>query len=117
MKNAEEKFEEAIWGGTMADSLELLEKMGKFILKLIYGIDFAKEKGMGNYKEQIERSFEEVTTKLQALYGVEIKDDNRFFDIISDFAEIHDDVYFEAGFLTGIKLVKGLELACRNGGA
>ncbi len=85
-------------------------KLEKFILDLLYGMGSLEETAEG-YGEKIKNSYDEFTEKLEYLYEGVDKEDNRLFDIVSDFAEIHDDVYFEVGFLTGIKLIKSLESA------
>ncbi len=58
--------------------------------------------------------FKELTAKLESLYKEVDKDDNRLFDILADFAQVHDDIYFETGFFTGVKLVKRLESKCEK---
>lgn len=100
----------------MTDTIELLGKpiFEKLIFLLMYGKD-PHEKATEEYEEKIKNSFEKVYADLEKIYGKINKEDNRFFDLIADFAEIHDDVYFEIGFYTGIKLVKCLESVCGKG--
>lgn len=100
----------------MNKSIEILgkDKLERYIATLLYGKD-ALEGIEENYEEKIKDSYEGFTVKLGDLYeGVEVEDD-RLFDLVTDFAEVHDDVYFEIGFLTGVKLVKSLESAYQKG--
>ncbi|ANU45119.1 hypothetical protein ADH76_00350 [Enterocloster clostridioformis] len=100
----------------MTGSIELLSKLKleRLIHTLMYGGDSLKDTAE-DYGEKIKNSFEVFTEKLKTLYGEVDGEDNRFFDIVSDFAEIHDDVYFEVGFFTGIQLMKNLEPAYGKG--
>lgn len=100
----------------MKKSIEILgkPKLERFILALLYGIDLL-EKAEEDYEEKIKDSYEGFTAKLEHLYEGVDGEDNRLFDLVADFAEIHDDVYFEIGFLTGVKLVKGLESVFNKG--
>lgn len=95
------------------ESLEALGKMQmeQLISHLIYDSEASKAISE-NCEERIENSFKEFTAKLEPLYEEIDKDDNRLFDAIADFAQIHDDIYFEIGFLTGVKLAKRLESIC-----
>lgn len=97
----------------MMDSLEALGKLKleRIISCLIYGMDSSGEIGE-DYESMIRNSFDEFTVKLEAMYEGVDKEDNRLFEIISDFAEIHDDVYFDVGFFTGVKLLRNLGAVC-----
>lgn len=94
----------------MNKSIEILgkPKLERFILALLYGMD-SLEKAEEDYEEKIKDSYEGFTAKLEHLYEGVDGEDNRLFDLVADFAEIHEDVYFEIGFLTGVKLLKSLE--------
>lgn len=100
----------------MIDSVESLGKLKleNFILTLMYGKD-TEEGTAGDYEEKIKNSYEEFHAKLEMLYEKIDREDNRLFEMVSDFAEIHDEVYFKVGFLTGVKLVKCLDSMCGKG--
>lgn len=102
----------------MSELTEILKKVNleNLMPYLIYGTDSSREI-FDNYEEKIESSFDELFEKLESLYENADREDNRLFDAIGDFALIHDDVYFEAGFLTGVQLSKCLEQSYKKHGA
>lgn len=84
------------------------DKMENLLLRLIYNADSLK--GIfENSEEKIEKSFEKFYEELENLYDEVNKNDNRLFDVITDFIVIHDNVYFDAGFWAGVQLMKKLE--------
>lgn len=90
-------------------------KMEQLISRLIYDAEPSKVIHE-DWEERLENSFKEFTTRLEALYEGIDQDDNCLFGAIADFAQIHDDIYFETGFLTGVKLAKRLEYICGGNG-
>lgn len=91
----------------------MLKSLGKIQLEklisyLIYDED-SSEKIFEDYNEKIENSYRKIIARLKFLYEHVDENDNQLFDVLTDFAEDHDNMYFEVGFWTGIKLVKGLE--------
>lgn len=96
-------------------SLEALgkAKLEQLISQLIYETEPAGAIPE-DYEEKVENSFKEFAAKLESLYDEVDKDDNCLFDVMADFAQIHDDIYFETGFWTGLRLAKKLESASRK---
>lgn len=62
-----------------------------------------------SYDNTIDESYETFFKNIENLYTDDDREDNKLFDIISEFACIHDDIYFEAGMLVGIQLYKELD--------
>ena len=94
----------------MSEFTEIIKKLNleNLMSYLIYGMDFSRE-SFENYEEKIENSFERLFDRLEQLYDGADRNDNRLFDTVSDFALLHDDIYFEAGVIIGFELVKILE--------
>lgn len=61
-----------------------------------------------NYDSAIDESYETFFADIEKLYTDANREDNKLFDIISEFARVHDDIYFETGMLVGFQLYKEL---------
>lgn len=61
-----------------------------------------------SYDSAIDESYETFFADIESLYTDARREDNKPFDIISEFACVHDDIYFEAGMLVGFQLYKEL---------
>lgn len=66
------------------------------------------------YDKQVDNSFDTFFERIEELYPIADRNDNKLFDIISDFAVLHDKVYFEMGIVIGFQLYKNLEQGYRN---
>ncbi|MDO4170583.1 MAG: hypothetical protein Q4D45_11880 [Lachnospiraceae bacterium] len=99
----------------MTELEKLLEKvkLENFISFMIYGTDSGKEP-FENYEREIARSYDEIFEKLEKLYSEVNRKDDKLFDVVADFATLHDDIYFEAGLLIGFQLFKNLEQGYRG---
>lgn len=84
------------------------DKAENFLLRLIYNADSLKEI-FETSEEKIEKSFEKFYEELENLYDGVNRNDNRLFDVITEFAMVHDNVYFDVGFWAGVQLMKNLE--------
>ena len=60
-------------------------------------------------RKKFEKSYDEIFYRLEHLYSEADRKDDKLFDIVADFAMLHDDIYFEAGVLVGFQLFKNLE--------
>lgn len=94
----------------MSKLTELLEKVKLENLMgfIIYGGDSVREI-FENYEQEIEKSYDEIFSRLEKLYSEVSRKDDGLFDIIMDCLLLHDDIYFEAGVLIGFQLFKNLE--------
>ncbi|MDE6761866.1 MAG: hypothetical protein K2J90_14500 [Lachnospiraceae bacterium] len=61
-----------------------------------------------SYDSAIDESYETFFSDIEKLYTDATREDNKLFDIISEFACVHDNIYFEAGILVGFQLYKEL---------
>lgn len=57
-----------------------------------------------SYDSAIDKSYETLFADIENLYKGADREDNKLFDIISEFACVHDDIYFEAEMLVGFQL-------------
>ena len=80
-------------------------KFSNLMSYLIYGVG-ENGKIIENYDSSIDESYETFFTEIETLYSDADREDDRLFDIISEFACVHDDIYFEAGILVGCQLYK-----------
>lgn len=94
----------------MSELTELVEKVKLENLMgfMIYGGDSAREI-FENYEQEIDKSYDEIFSRLEKLYSEVNRKDDGLFEIIMDFSALHDDIYFEAGVLIGFQLFKNLE--------
>ena len=94
----------------MSELKELLEKvkLENIMAFMIYGADSRRD-AFENYEKEIEKSYDEIFYRLEHLYSEADRKDDKLFDIVADFAMLHDDIYFEAGVLVGFQLFKNLE--------
>lgn len=83
------------------------DKIENLVLRLICNEESSNEI-YEDGKEKIEKSFEELYKRLEDLHKKFDRNDDRLFDVITDFAAVHDNVYFDMGFLAGARLVKKL---------
>lgn len=102
---------------TMSELTELLEKVKLENLMgfMIYGDNFQREI-FENYKQTIDKSYDDIFSRLEKLYSEVNRKDDELFDVIMDFSSLHDDIYFEAGVLIGFQLFKNLEQEYRKHG-
>lgn len=61
-----------------------------------------------SYDSAIDESYETFFDDIESMFSDADREDNKLFDIISEFACVHDDIYFEAGMLVGFQLYKEL---------
>ena len=89
----------------MSEFTEIMKKISleNLMSYLIYGMDSSRE-NFESYGDKIEKSFEVLFEKLEQLYDGADRNDNRLFDAVSDFAILHDDIYFEVGVIIGTEL-------------
>lgn len=94
----------------MSEFEKLLQKVKLENLRsyIIYGINESGDT-FENYEEKLEKSFREFYTVLESMYEKADRNDSRLHDAVIDFAMVHEDVYFEAGVLTGVQLIRNLE--------
>ena len=99
----------------MSEFTEIMKKISleNLMSYLIYGMDSSRE-NFESYGDKIEKSFEVLFEKLEQLYDGADRNDNRLFDAVSDFAILHDDIYFEVGVIIGTELFKVLENSYRK---
>lgn len=62
-----------------------------------------------NYDEKLSQSYDKLYEELEGMYEQADREDNRLFDVITDFAREHDNTYFEIGVILGAKLCKNME--------
>lgn len=82
-------------------------KFSNILSYLIYGTGEDAEM-VESYDCAIDKSYETFFNDIENLYTDADREDNKLFDIITEFACIHDDIYFEAGMLVGFQLYKEL---------
>ena len=94
----------------MSELKELLEKvkLENIMAFMIYGMDSGRD-AFENYEREIEKSYDEIFYGLEHLYSEADRKDDKLFDVVADFAMLHDDIYFEAGVLIGFQLFKTME--------
>lgn len=61
-----------------------------------------------SYDCVINKSYQIFFADIEKLYTGADREDNELFDIISEFACIHDGIYFESGMIVGFQLYKEL---------
>lgn len=61
-----------------------------------------------SYDSAIDESYETFFDDIESMFSDADRENNKLFDIISEFACVHDDIYFEAGMLVGFQLYKEL---------
>lgn len=82
-------------------------KFSNILSYLTYGTG-ENEEMVESYDCAIDESYETLFNDIENLYTDADREDNKLFDIITEFACIHDDIYFEAGMLVGFQLYKEL---------
>lgn len=82
-------------------------KINNILSYLIYATG-ENEAVVESYDSAIDESYETFFADIESLYTDAHREDNELFDIISEFACVHDDIYFEAGMLVGFQLYKEL---------
>ncbi len=82
-------------------------KISNILSYLIYASG-ENETMVESYDNAIDESYETFFNDIESLYTDAHREDNELFDIISEFACVHDDIYFEAGMLVGFHLYKEL---------
>ncbi|MGO1043231.1 hypothetical protein ACTPEO_10890 [Clostridioides difficile] len=82
-------------------------KFSNILSYLIYATG-ENEAMVENYDSVIDESYETFFDDIESLYTDTNRKDNKLFDIISEFACVHDDIYFEAGMIVGFQLNKEL---------
>lgn len=82
-------------------------KFSNILSYLIYATG-ENEEMVESYDKTIDESYETFFNNIENLYTDADREDNKLFDIISEFACVHDDIYFEAGMLVGFQLYKEL---------
>lgn len=82
-------------------------KFSNILSYLTYGTG-EDEEMVESYDCAIDESYETFFDNIENLYTDADREDNKLFDIITEFACIHDDIYFEAGMLVGFQLYKEL---------
>ena len=94
----------------MSEFEQLLQKVQLENLRsyIVYGINQPGDT-FENYEEKIRKSFCEFYGKLESMYEKADRNDNQLNEAVLDFVMIHEDVYFEAGVLTGVRLLQNLE--------
>lgn len=65
-------------------------------------------------EKKLKESYETIFTKLEGMYPEADRQDDALFNTVTDFAEIHDNIYFEAGVLAGFQLYKSLDEGYRH---
>lgn len=80
---------------------------------LIYDVGSNGET-IDNYKQRLKESYETIFSELERLYSEADRQDDNLFNLVTDFAAIHDDIYFETGVLVGFQLYKGLDEGYRE---
>ena len=63
---------------------------------------------------EIRQSFETFFTKIENLYSNVSSNNDDLFDIVVEFARIHDDIYFKIGLLVGFQIYKEFETNFKN---
>lgn len=58
------------------------------------------------YQKRIDQSYDKLFEKLENTYEQTNRRDSRLLNILMDFAQEHDNIYFEIGVLLGTKLCK-----------
>ena len=94
----------------MSELKEILENasLDNLISYLIYDAE-SSENIMENCEQKIEDSYEKMFSGLESMYEAVDRHDDQLFSVILDFASTHDDVYFEAGVLIGVHLMRCLD--------
>ncbi len=87
--------------------------LSNLISYLIYDVGSNGET-IDNYEKRLEESYETIFSELERLYSEADRQDDNLFDLVVDFATIHDDIYFETGVLVGFQLYKGLDEGYRS---
>ena len=83
-------------------------KIENLMAFLIYGTDSGGEM-VDNYDRKIEESYDDILLELERKYPELDRNDDELLNIITDFAAIHDYVYFESGVMAGFQLYKNMD--------
>lgn len=75
---------------------------------LISGIG-ENEDVIEDYDKKIQQSYECFFTGIEKLYPQADREDNRLFEVVSEFIGTHDNIYLEAGVLIGFQICRGFE--------
>ena len=66
------------------------------------------------YDEKLSQSYDKLFEELEYMYEQADRHDNRLFDVITDFAQEHDNIHLEIGMILGAKLCKNMEQGYRK---
>lgn len=83
-------------------------KIENLMTFLICGSDSQGEM-VDNYDKKIEESYDKMLSELENRYPGLDRNDDGLISLITDFAAVHDYVYFESGMLAGFQLYKNME--------
>lgn len=102
-------------GIKMSELTEIIRKVNlkNIISYLLYDAGASME-NLESCGEKIEKSFDEFFDKLERLYSETDRNNDQLFEIVSEFALLHDNVYFETGIIIGFELYKTLERSYEN---
>ena len=80
-------------------------KLENIMAFMIYGADSRRDAFENYEKRKLKKSYDEIFYRLEHLYSEADRKDDKLFDVVADFAMLHDDIYFEAGVFGGISVV------------
>lgn len=75
---------------------------------VMYGMSDEAEAGT-DYEKSIENSLDKFFSTLESKFPYLNRNDPVLCDALSSFALIHDEAYFERGFIAGLKMYKNIE--------
>ncbi len=75
---------------------------------VMYGMSDEAETGT-DYEKRVENSLDNLFSTLEDKFPYLNRNDPVLCEALSSFAIIHDEAYFESGFITGIKMYKNIE--------
>lgn len=94
----------------MGELTEIFEKikLENFITYLLCGADSNKGE-IENYEQILKESYNIFFDKLENMYPETNRNDDKLFNLLTDFAMTHEEIYFEVGVLIGFQLYKNME--------
>lgn len=83
-------------------------KLEQIIAYVLYDTD-ADNKNEETYEKKVENSYNTFFECIEKIYPSMDRNESKLWDAVTDFATIHDEVYFEIGTIIGFQFYKNLE--------
>lgn len=89
---------------------KMLKKVNleQVVAYLLYDTD-AENKNEEIYENKVENSYNTFFECIEKVYPFVNRNEGKLWDAVTEFASVHDEVYFEFGIIVGFRLYKNLE--------